>query len=118
MDKEAIVGEPFKSVKQAKWFQINAPDVFARWKEKYGLPQGFSKSKGKEIRYPMDTENLRKSHRKIHENHTNEDTTYYRRVHNKIVSAMKENGIEHKAISGNILDEAMPGRHREYSKWS
>ncbi len=36
---------PFKSKAQMKYLAINEPEVFKRWKKKYGVPKSLPKKK-------------------------------------------------------------------------
>ena len=110
---------PFASVDQAYYLMLNHPDIFKRWKKKYGLPKGFAKRLGKasETRYPLGKGKVKESHEKVHTNCSAEDMGHYKRMHNRIVGAMVGYGMTHVAYNGNVLDETLPARYRKVSKW-
>lgn len=115
---------PFKSARQANYLKMHYPELYRKWKRKYGLPVGLesepsdSKNQVREAsRYPDEKESVVTSHAKLHKNYTPEDTSYYKRVHARIVSAMIKHGIEHRAYMGDVLDESLTKRLRASSKW-
>jgi len=122
---------PFSSPEQALYLLINHPDIFNRWKKKYGLPPGYNeyirrmmkKKKGvrvtesaSEYKIGSKAQTLR-AHSLVHSNFSSEDGSYYRRIHRKIVSALQRFGLTHKAKRGDTLDESLPNNMRINSKW-
>ena len=106
----------FKSKAQSLFLRINFPELYKKWRGKYG-DQYSKKKTANEQRYPDDKESVVKSHARIHSNFSGEDTTYYKRIHSKIVGSMKEHGITHAAYNGNVLDESLTSGLRSASKW-
>ena len=123
---------PFTSSRQAAYLAIHSPDIFKRWKKKYGLPEGYSdflknarkKKKGVRVsentigQYLIETKiQAMKSHRSIHKNYSSEDKSYYGRIHRRVVGAMKTFGLSHVAYEGNSLDESLTEAQKTSSKW-
>ena len=113
---------PFKSVKQAKYMAINQPEIFKRWKEKYGLPKGFSAKEQKTVPKAGDYDISTKfkasaAHEAIHKNYSSSDWAYYRKMHRKVVEGLHSHGLSHYAYNGDILDEMLSGKLRRLSKW-